>query len=448
MSDISTTIGRMMEANRLTALQWKVVLLCALTMVLDGFDNVSIGYLIPYIAKDWGTSMGAVAAVFTFGSIGSAIGFIGGGPLADRIGRRPSLIISALGFGFFSMLCAVVTDVTQLIVLRVLVSLALGAAIPNLLALAVEYAPSRYRGGLVAAMFTVSAIGMTAVGATTAALAPVVGWKGVFLIGGGLPVLIGLYLIAALPESIEFMVVKGRLAEATAQLRRVVPSLPDDWHVGIAKAGTKEPIARLFREGRAPMTLLIWLVFAVTQGIIILLNSFLTTLFKASGMEIGLAVRTATAYQFGAIFGGILSSVYSVGRPRSRVLLYLCVMELGALLFLSTIGLELGSLSTTMTLAGLTGFCIAACLTGMNGVNAISYPTEMRGSAVGTVSSVGRVFGIGGPIFAGLLISSGMSIPWIFVSCALPLALGVIAIFWLRTLSTPGIAQTAAAPAE
>src|ERR1700733_6738184 len=109
-------------------------------------------------------------------------------------------------------------------------------------------------------MFTVSAAGMTLVGAATSVLAPAVGWKGVFLIGGGLPALVGLYLIAALPESIECLVVKGRTDAATALLRRIVPRLPDNWHVGLGKVSAKEPLVRLFQEGRAPMTLLIWLV--------------------------------------------------------------------------------------------------------------------------------------------------------------------------------------------
>jgi AAHS family 4-hydroxybenzoate transporter-like MFS transporter len=448
MNDVSTTIGRMMEANRVSSLQWKIVFLCALVMVLDGFDNVSIGFLIPYIAKDWGTSMAGITLVFTMGSIGSAIGYIGGGPLADRIGRRPTLIISTLGFGVLSILCAVVRDVNDLIILRTLVSLALGAAIPNILALAVEYAPSRFRGGLVAAMFTVSAAGMTLVGATTAILAPAVGWKGVFLIGGGLPVLVGLYLIAALPESIEFLVIKGRTEAATVLLRRIVPRLSDNWHVGLGKVSAKEPLVRLFQEGRAPMTLLIWLVFAMTQGVIILLNAFMPTMFKTGGMPIAMAVQAATSYQFGAVFGGVVSSAYLVGRSRARVLMYLCLAEVGAMIFLALVGFGMVSTGLAMTLSALTGMCIAACLTGMNGINAISYPTEMRGTAVGAVSSVGRVCGIGGPIAAGILMASGLPIAWVFVACAMPLVLGAVAIFALRGLHAESGAEPAVAPAQ
>jgi MFS transporter, AAHS family, 4-hydroxybenzoate transporter len=450
MSDISATIGRMMEGSRIAGLQWRVVLLCALVMVLDGFDNVSIGYLIPYIARDWGSSMGAVTTIFTGASIGSAIGYFCGGPLADRIGRRPTLIYCTLGFGVLTAACGLAHNSTELVILRVLLGIALGAAIPNVLALAVEFAPSRYRGGLVAGMFTVSTAGMTLVGVLTAALAPRVGWQGVFLIGGGLPIAVGLYLFAALPESIEFLVVKGRdIARATALLRQIVPNVPDDWHRRVAlPASRKEPLIRLFQEGRASMTLLIWVIFIVTQGDIILLNSFLPTMFKAGGMSIGLAVQAATAHQFGGVCGGVASSTVSIGRSRAGILLYLFGTEIGALIFFALLGFNLTSASVTMMLAALTGFSIGSCLTGMNGVNATSYPTEMRGTAVGAVSSVGRVAGIGGPIFAGVLMSSGMPITWVFVWCAAPLALGAVAIFALRGVHRESRAEPASAPAQ
>jgi nitrate/nitrite transporter NarK len=76
--------------------------------------------------------------------------------------------------------------------------------------------------------------------------------------------------------------------------------------------------------------------------------------------------------------------------------------------------------------------------------NAISYPTEMRGTAVGAVSAVGKIGGVGGPIFAGALLGSSVSIVWVFLYAVTPLALGAAAILLLRARNIPAPGRVAA----
>jgi AAHS family 4-hydroxybenzoate transporter-like MFS transporter len=436
-ADAKSIIASHLPYDRFAPLQWRVIGICALVMFLDGFDGLVIGFVAPFIAEDWGLTVGQLSMVFTVSSAGIALGYFTVGPIADRFGRRPVILATVLAFGLLTVASAASRNINDLLVLRAAAGIALGAAIPNIVALLFEFSPPKYRAGLVSMLFAIYACGVAASGAVTRAIAPEVGWQSVLLLGGGVAVALGLALIAFLPESIEFLAHKGTdLPRATRLLRQIVPGLPDGWHAGLSAARGKEklPVMMLFQEGRAPISILIIIAVALNQAEVVVLNSWLPTLLKTAGQQIEVAIKSAVVFQVGAICGNVSAGVAFIGRSSVQVLVLLVAAEVLAAGSLVGIGFSLHSVGLTMVLAFVSGLSIAFCLGGMHAVTTSYYTTAMRATGYGTAAAAGRITASLAPAFVGFLLTSGLVLSGVFAGIAAPLVVGAIAMFLLWRL--------------
>jgi MFS transporter, AAHS family, 4-hydroxybenzoate transporter len=132
--------------NRFTAL---VVVLCAAVALVDGFDTLAISYVAPVIAAAWSMPKEAFGPIFAAHYIGAAAGAAAFGMLADRYGRRPTIIWATGMFGLFALLTPITWDFASLFTVRCLTGVGLGGAFANVIALVAEYAPARSRATLV-----------------------------------------------------------------------------------------------------------------------------------------------------------------------------------------------------------------------------------------------------------------------------------------------------------
>ena len=142
--NVSTLIDR----NRLSRLQVIAVLLCGLIAILDGLDTQAIAFVAPVVARDWGLDVSAFGPVFGSGLLGLMLGALIFGPIADHVGRKRVLIGATLWFGVFAALTAHAGSMTELLAYRFVTGIGLGAALPNVIALTSEYAPTRSRATL------------------------------------------------------------------------------------------------------------------------------------------------------------------------------------------------------------------------------------------------------------------------------------------------------------
>ena len=192
----------LIDSRPVGALQFTVAALCAGVMLLDGLNTQVIGYLGPALAKDWHLSRAVLAPIFSAGLAGLMVGLLAIGPISDKLGRKPAMILSVLLFGFFTLLTAAARGVDDLLIYRVIAGIGLGGAMPNALALTGEYCPTRRRATLVVVMFCGFSLGSILGGGLTATLITRYGWRAIFLIGGFLPLALAPILAAALPESL------------------------------------------------------------------------------------------------------------------------------------------------------------------------------------------------------------------------------------------------------
>src|SRR5246127_4540319 len=297
--------------------QLKLLLICAGVLFLDGFDTQAIGYVAPALAKEWHLGKGALGPVFSAGLFGLMIGALGFGRLADRVGRKRIIIFSTVAFGMGPFVTAFAKDITTLLIIRFLTGLGLGGAMPNAIALTSEYNPQRRRATMVMIMFCGFSIGAALGGPLAAWLIPQFGWRAVFLVGGLAPLVMAPILVLRLPESVRFLATAGHAPERVAQLlKKISPHtafapgvefLVHEPHL----AGL--PVAHLFREGRTPVTLLLWVVFFMSLLDIYFLANWLPTVLNDLGASVSQAVLIGSMLQVGGVVG-----TFALGRIIDR----------------------------------------------------------------------------------------------------------------------------------
>ena len=294
----------------LSRYQWRVVILCFLIVFLDGLDTAAMGFIAPALSQDWGIDRASLGPVMSAALIGMVFGALGSGPLADRFGRKVVLVGAVLVFGAFSLASAYSSNVDQLLVLRFLTGLGLGAGMPNATTLLSEYTPERHKSLLVTSMFCGFNLGMAGGGFISAKLIPAFGWHALLMIGGILPLILVVVLLLWLPESARYLVVRNRGTdkvrktlspiEPTIVAQATAFSVPEQKTV---KA--RNVFAVIFSGTYSAGTLLLWLTYFMGLVIVYLLTSWLPTLMRDSGASMEQAAFIGALFQF----GGVLSAV-------------------------------------------------------------------------------------------------------------------------------------------
>ncbi len=428
-------VAKLIDDNNVGKFQLRVLLLCAAIICVDGFDLQAIGYIAPTLSKDWHLSPGALGPAFSASLFGVMIGALTCGPLADRFGRKWMIITCALWFGVCSLLTVFTNTLTGLMIVRFVGGLAMGGVMPNAIALTGEYSPQRSRATMIMIMFCGMSLGAVIGGAVAAKFVPLFGWRSVFWIGAVLPLLLGILSVLTLPESIHFLALQGR---RDARLRHVLARMnPKFVFDKSAKFTTQSehaagfPVNQLFTEGRAVVTLLMWVVFFMNLLVIYFLANWLPTVINNSGLPVEHAVYLSTLYHVGAIIAALTLGLL-IDRFGATRTLFICYILAG--LFIIGIGSAGSSIALLAPVLFAAGYCVVGAQGGANATAAIYYPTSLRSTGIGWALGVGRIGSILGPALGGIMISQRWSTPDLFLAGSVPEFLAAAAIMLIIVL--------------
>ncbi len=440
-------ISTLIDTAKVSGYQRLIIGLCAAVAFLDGFDAQAIGYVAPALIREWGFARPELGPVFSAGLVGLMLGALFIAPLADRFGRRPVILLSTAIFGLFSLATAWTTNLDQLLVLRFLTGLGLGACMPNAIALTSEYSPARNRSLLVMLMFAGFTLGSLAGGLISAQMVPTIGWQSVFIVGGVLPLALAPILFFAMPESLRYLVLSKAAPEKQLKIvRRMNPAADVDASTTLVieeKTAARMSVRALLTDGRARRTILLWIVFFMSLLDVYMLVNWLPTAMDAAGAPVRTAILIGVILQVGGLIGPIPLG-YLLDRFGIRATMFPAYLL--AAVSIALIGVFASqSIPLTMVVVFLAGFGVIGGQTAANAVAATSYPTEIRSTGVGWALGVGRVGSIVGPALAGVLLSMNVSTRDIFFLSAIPALIGAIAAFGLGSDRGRGEADKGAA---
>ncbi|MCG8293445.1 MFS transporter [Pseudomonas entomophila] len=436
MNKPQSTVGQCLDVQSfindqpLSRYQWRVVILCFLIVFLDGLDTAAMGFIAPALSQEWGIDRASLGPVMSAALIGMVFGALGSGPLADRFGRKGVLVAAVLVFGGFSLASAYASNVDQLLVLRFLTGLGLGAGMPNATTLLSEYTPERLKSLLVTSMFCGFNLGMAGGGFMSAKLIPAYGWHSLLVLGGVLPLLLALVLLAWLPESARFLVVRNRsvdrIRKTLAPIAPTVVAQASSFSVPEQKAvATRNVFAVIFSGTYGLGTLLLWLTYFMGLVIVYLLTSWLPTLMRDSGASMEQAAFIGALFQF----GGVLSAVavgWAMDRFNPHTVIGLFYLLAGV--FAYAVGQSLGNITLLATLVLIAGMCVNGAQSAMPSLAARFYPTQGRATGVSWMLGIGRFGAILGAWSGATLLGLGWSFEQVLTALLVPAALATVGV--------------------
>ena len=429
-------VSDLIDRGHVGAFQVRIFILCGLSLIMDGFDLQAIGYVAPAIAQDWHVPRAELGPVFSAALFGVLVGSLLFSMVADRIGRRPVLIGATLFFSALTILTARTNSVTELLAVRFVAGMGLGCIMPNSMALVGEYSPRRTR---ITLMMVVS-VGLTAGAAVAGFIAhwliPAYGWRSVFYFGGAIPLVIGVLMFFFLPESMQFLVLKGkRLDKVGKWLKRIDPAAPSAGAYAVHEEKREGvPMVHLFREGRGVVTILLWIVNFMNLLNLYFLSNWLPTVVTDAGYSASIAVLVGTSLQVGGTFGS-LGLGWLIDRFGFTSVLAPCFAV--ACVSVALIGQPALTLALLFAVVFVAGFCIVGGQSPVNALAAVYYPTYLRATGIGWGLGIGRIGAIVGPTLAGALLGLKWSPHQLFLAAAIPALISAVVIFALRFVMKP-----------
>ena len=414
------TVSDLIDEYPLGRFQIWIIALCGIVLTLDGFDSLTVNFLATAIAESTGIPVHSFAPIFSASLFGLMIAAVTTGPIADRLGRKWPVIFATLSFAVFSLLTARATSYRELLVLRFLTGLGLGGAMPNVVALASEYAPKRLLSVVVTVLFCGMPLGGAICGLLSSVMIRTLGWRWVFYVGGIVPLAIAILLIAMLPESVQFLAVRGK---DPGKIRRILSRMAPEFAAAGAEIGVVPdeqsrkgvPIKYLFTKGRAFGTILLWFPYFVNLLLVYFISSWLPALLKEAGMSAPAGVVATAFFSLGGALACLAEGLLMNRFGAARTLL----VEYGlATAFVAALAVIPRYLSLVTLLTFTSGFAVIGAQAGLNALAARFYPTSMRSTGVGWALGVGRLGSIAGPFVGGLLLGIGWSSKGLLLAAA------------------------------
>jgi AAHS family 4-hydroxybenzoate transporter-like MFS transporter len=434
---VSTTqdvfdVAAFINSRPVGAVQYGIIILCGLILFLDGFDTQAISYMAPLIAKEWGLSREVLGPIFSSALTGLMVGYLVLSPLSDRFGHRRLIIIGTVTFALLTLITVLATSITELIALRFVTGIALGAPIPSAVALTTEYSPKRLRATFVLAIYCGFSLGFVAAGGIAAWIIPLHGWRSLLWIGAISPLTLAVFVFIFLPESLDFLVRTNAKPESIWRVVRSVDSaLPNRGPCVFATEVEKKrsAVGSLFQSDRTLGTLVLWLVFGLNLAEFYALQSWLPTIL----MNLGHSLNTVALATSLTTVGGIVAA-FVIGPAMDRLGPYgsLATLYFAGVVFVALLGPAVSAPAWVLLIATFcAGFCICGGQKSVIALAAIFYPAPIRSTAVGWALGIGRLGGIGGPLLIGVLLAYRLSAASLFYAAAVPMLLAGILVMLL-----------------
>lgn len=451
MADHGIDVHEELASAKVSGFHVRLGLIMGLLTLFDGYDTFNPAYVIHYVAGPWGLQGAQVGFLISSGLIGFLIGSAVHGIVADRFGRRGTLLGGLWITSIFTLLTALFADsFLSFCALRLCTGLGLGVLLPLATTYINELAPRRVTNTF--ALWGVAlgwALGGTAAGLVGVFATPTFGWKALYWVGS-MSFLLLPFLHAQLPESPKFLVLKDRSEEIRTLLSRLRPeraSLYASADISVARRHELDnPVAVLLTQKYRRTTLSIWLSAFLSLFCVFGLSGWIPTIMMQRGETFSASFGFGAVMQFMSFLGALVLGhlIDRLGRSRGLLAVWWAT---GGLAVLALVAFNAHLVNVTAV--AVAGFCIIGAQFVLNNFTAASYETGARATAVGMELAIARVGAILGPLVAGTLQQIYQSPAPMFVSIGLSaIAAGAIILLAERPSveQANAVGETAALP--
>ena len=406
------------------------------------FDIVTIGFAVPVVAKQFAISSELASWSITASLIGYIIGSFLDSRIADRAGRRVSLMISVTLFTVGSLMSATASDIWWLIAWRVISGMGIGAEISAVSTYLSELSPARARGRNTAWAIAAGMLGFAVVPFVALALVPQFdwGWRALFVIGalGGLAIGI---MRRGLPHSAHWLLNHGRTDEAEAVVaaaehqakerlgRELPPPAPSTLEPPIGHGRLSDLLQPPYLK-RLFLIAAIWFIYYIGNYAWLTLAP---TLFVKLGYSLAHSISFMVLTGVGFVVGAGLAVLVSDRKERKLTVAAICLVWAAALLI---IGFE-PSQAVIMVCGFIASTTIGLLIPILYTYTAENFPTDFRATGVSATDGIGHLGGALAPVIV-LAVYRQWDFTAAFTAMALTgLLTALLLLFGVRTTGKP-----------
>ncbi|MGI5466827.1 MFS transporter [Streptomyces sp. CA-132043] len=392
-------------ASRGNKLALLVVCLCWLVVLFDGLDLFIYGAVLPGMLDDPELGLTAARAgdLGSYATFGMLLGALSAGTVTDRIGRKKVIIGCTVVFSLASAVCAAAPTIGVFGLARFIAGFGLGGLLPTTITLVAEYAPRGRSNLMIGLLMTAHQAGGILAACLGLWMVEPFGWRSAFWIGLA-PLVVAVPLVVRfLPESLGFLLARGRTDEARLLAERYEVQLPAERPEPAPATDRWAALAALFRDGNWKRTLLFW---GTSFGGLLLVygvSTWLPTMMRGQGYELGSALAFLVVINLGGIVGMLVAGRIADRFGAARVAaVWFALTAVGIYL----LGIHM-PLALTYAVVFLTGLWLFSAQTMVYAAVAGRSTTESRATAVGWTSGMGRFGAVFGPWVGGQLVGAG-----------------------------------------
>ncbi|WP_279110567.1 niacin transporter NiaP [Bartonella apis] len=243
---------------------YRLLVVTGLGWMFDAMDTGLIAFIMPRLSQSWQLTAPEKAWVVSIGFVGMAIGAVLAGGIADRIGRKTVFATTLVVYSIATALCGFAPDLSWLLVFRFVVGFGLGGQLPVAVSLVSEYVPARVRGRFIVLLESFWGLGWLLAALVAFFVIPAYGWQIAFILCG-IPALYVFYIWRKIPESVPYLINRGRIEEAHKIVCRLEKEagIPVVEKIEVAPVAEKHNVSftQLWSSGLTKRTIMLWLIW-------------------------------------------------------------------------------------------------------------------------------------------------------------------------------------------
>ena len=425
MNNSIKNLNDFIDKGSITSQQILVVALCFVFNMLDGFDITAMAVVASSVSSDLSLTDDLLGWIFSFALAGMMVGAMVLAPVADIIGRRALIILSLLLVGVSILLTSKADSLGPFIILRFVSGMGAGALLACQASLAAEYSPEKYRALSVALVTAGYPTGAMMTSVVAGFIMPEYGWRSMFVFGG--LITLGMVVVAWLmiPESLKYLLEKqpkNALIKINEILQKLKHSPIDELPERIKSHKNKTTLLNNMRMLLSPkyrsLSLTLWTAFCCAYATLYFLMSWIPKLMENAGYDMAAGRNAFFLFNLGGVIGIYLLGYLSIKWKLTNLIFNLSIASAISMI---AFALAPNELNTLLILIVMIGILQQSAFTGLYGVAAKAYPTEIRSTGVGWAIGLGRIGAVIGPALAGYLILAGYDMSANFMFFSIPM---------------------------